>query len=480
AAGIFVIFSSGNDGPNLRTVGSPASLPGSFAVGASDPDDEIASFSSRGPSPWGEVRPHVVAPGINVYSALSGGVYGEKQGTSMAAPHATGAVALMLSAQPDLSITRTAYILTSTAFPLSDVIPNNNMGYGLIDAYAAVALAANAGLISGTISGAGQPIAGAAIQAIPSQDVGGSALPGRATNSDASGHYKLFLGAGYYDLAISAFAHAPAQMHALAVITGATTTQDFDLTALPSGQVQGTVTALDGKAVSATVSALGAPVTATTDGGDYTLTLPVGDHTLEARALGYHVLTASVSVAADQVSHQHFVLSDTIHVLLVDGGSRYYDSQINYYRQALDDLHYAYDVKRVKHLPDATLAFTTFQPYDLLIWSAPSDSPGKVGAASALTAYLLDGGNLLLSGQEVANWDGDGKGYSAYYFDHVYSAYQSDNAPSRQIICLDDSAFGGLTLTIEGDGGADNQRWPDEIKVHDSDHASLACNYQGG
>jgi hypothetical protein len=66
AAGIFVVFSAGNNGPGGGTVGSPASLPGAFAVGATDQDDEVANFSSRGPSPWGEVRPHVSAPGVKI------------------------------------------------------------------------------------------------------------------------------------------------------------------------------------------------------------------------------------------------------------------------------------------------------------------------------------------------------------------------------------------------------------------------------
>ena len=85
-AGIYTVFSAGNNGPSAGTVGSPGSFTISFAVGATTSDDEIANFSSRGPSPWGQVKPEVSAPGKDILSSLPGGGYGNKDGTSMAAP----------------------------------------------------------------------------------------------------------------------------------------------------------------------------------------------------------------------------------------------------------------------------------------------------------------------------------------------------------------------------------------------------------
>ncbi|MGH2593739.1 MAG: S8 family serine peptidase, partial [Anaerolineae bacterium] len=138
SAGTFVVFSNGNGGPLAASVGSPASLPEAFAAGATDIEDIVASFSSRGPSPWGEVRPHASAPGVSVRSSIPGGGYTNASGTSMAAPHVAGTIALMLSADPSLTIADAAFALTSTAVPLSTTIPNNDTGYGRIDAYAAV------------------------------------------------------------------------------------------------------------------------------------------------------------------------------------------------------------------------------------------------------------------------------------------------------------------------------------------------------
>jgi bacillopeptidase F len=168
AAGIFVVFANGNSGPGPGTVISPASLPEAFAVGAGDSEDRVANFSSRGPSPWGEVRPHVVAPGVSVLSALPGGIYGTMSGTSMATPHVAGLVALLRAVSPTVTITDVARIITATAVPLSTTVPNNDSGWGRVDAFAAVALLMNAGMVQGTVTprGGRGPHPGATVSAV--------------------------------------------------------------------------------------------------------------------------------------------------------------------------------------------------------------------------------------------------------------------------------------------------------------------------
>ena len=156
-AGVFVVVSTGNDGPLCETVADPLSLYDSvFSVGAVDSQKDIAAFSSRGPvtvDGSGRIKPDIVAPGENVFSSLPGGSYGAESGTSMAGPHLVGVVALMWSANPALigDIDRTEQILIQTAnasavrTPSSDCagteVPNNTSGYGLVDAYAAVKMA---------------------------------------------------------------------------------------------------------------------------------------------------------------------------------------------------------------------------------------------------------------------------------------------------------------------------------------------------
>lgn len=153
-AGIVVVVSNGNEGSNCKsTVDPPAIFTQSFSVGATDYNDALASFSSRGPVTFnGEIytKPDISAPGVGISSCVPGTGYASYNGTSMAGPHVAGLVALIISANPDLAgdVTQIKEIITSTAKKLystqgcggddATTYPNNSFGYGRIDALAAV------------------------------------------------------------------------------------------------------------------------------------------------------------------------------------------------------------------------------------------------------------------------------------------------------------------------------------------------------
>jgi subtilisin family serine protease len=155
-AGIFVVVSTGNDGPNCSTVSAPLSLYDSvFSIGAIDQFGEVAFFSSRGPvtaDGSGRIKPDIAAPGVDILSSLPGGTYGSNSGTSMAGPHVVGAVALLWAADPSLigDIDRTEQILIQAADPYTGStsngcftgdVPNAAYGYGVLDVYEAVKVA---------------------------------------------------------------------------------------------------------------------------------------------------------------------------------------------------------------------------------------------------------------------------------------------------------------------------------------------------
>jgi hypothetical protein len=146
ASGIFPAFAIGNAGSGCDTSISPGDYAQSYGAGAYDISNNIAFFSSRGPSDFGNIiKPNVSAPGVNVRSSVPVNGYDFFDGTSMASPHVAGTVALMWSAAPDISrdIDATRGFLDSTAVDTSggcggDVTNNNTYGQGRLDAFAAV------------------------------------------------------------------------------------------------------------------------------------------------------------------------------------------------------------------------------------------------------------------------------------------------------------------------------------------------------
>jgi subtilisin family serine protease len=161
AAGILPSFSAGNEGPACDTAGDPGDMANVIAAGATDQNDNNASpsyanFSSRGPAKIsGLVKPDVSAPGLWIRSSVLNNKYGISSGTSMASPHVVGEAALIWAAQPDLrgNVQLTYRIIEQSADRLkvnqgyycgsdnANSIPNNQYGWGRIDAYEAVSTA---------------------------------------------------------------------------------------------------------------------------------------------------------------------------------------------------------------------------------------------------------------------------------------------------------------------------------------------------
>ncbi len=142
AAGILPIFAAGNHGPNDETGTSLGNYPEAFAVGSIDLNGAIHPGSSRGPSQCGgpaAIYPEIVAPGVGIYTANKDDGYLTQTGTSMAAPHVSGGLALLLSAFPHLGVEDQRAALLNTAIDLGPAGPDNSYGYGLLDLLAAYA-----------------------------------------------------------------------------------------------------------------------------------------------------------------------------------------------------------------------------------------------------------------------------------------------------------------------------------------------------
>uniref|UniRef100_K3WWI4 subtilisin n=2 Tax=Globisporangium ultimum (strain ATCC 200006 / CBS 805.95 / DAOM BR144) TaxID=431595 RepID=K3WWI4_GLOUD len=155
AAGIIPIFSNGNAGPRCGTANSPADLSTVIGVGSMNINDDLRQTSSKGPAVNGLIKPDISAPGGEIRSAWnsSTSAYNTISGTSMAAPHVTGTIALMLQAKPTLTYDQVKTALTTTTDRTTlkasgytcgrtadTVFPNNQFGYGRINALKALGL----------------------------------------------------------------------------------------------------------------------------------------------------------------------------------------------------------------------------------------------------------------------------------------------------------------------------------------------------
>lgn len=142
--GVVVCVAAGNAGPAAGTVGSPGCARKVITVGATTDRDEVTSFSSRGPTADGRVKPDICFPGHLIVAARARGTamgtpvdafYTSASGTSMATPHASGAAALLLQAYPGLGPAEVKGRLMAAAVDLG--LDPNTQGSGRADILAA-------------------------------------------------------------------------------------------------------------------------------------------------------------------------------------------------------------------------------------------------------------------------------------------------------------------------------------------------------
>ncbi len=133
---------------NVRT---PGRVPSALTVGATNASDAVPAFSNRGPVTWqaispffdhpwppGLIKPDVVAPGVAIRSAQKGGGFIDQDGTSYAAPHASGLAALLRQKDPGITPGELKYLIEETAVDIPPAGPDHASGWGRIDAVAAL------------------------------------------------------------------------------------------------------------------------------------------------------------------------------------------------------------------------------------------------------------------------------------------------------------------------------------------------------
>lgn len=169
-AGMVVVFASGNSGPGENTLNPYSVAPWVIGVAAGTKTGQLASFSSRGVEGDTLLHPTLTAPGVDIVAAKSSTglvmnslgsrkdattiapehlpFYTTASGTSMATPHISGVVALMLSAKPGAHPDIIKKVLEDTATPMPDY-QEFEVGAGYVQAYNAVSKILRTGIQKG-------------------------------------------------------------------------------------------------------------------------------------------------------------------------------------------------------------------------------------------------------------------------------------------------------------------------------------------
>jgi hypothetical protein len=181
---------------------------------------------------------------------------------------------------------------------------------------------------------------------------------------------------------------------------------DIALTPLPTGMLQGEISNADtGNQVGAHLYIEDTPAHTSSDAGtgDYSLALPAGVYTVLVAQNGFRQHTSpDIEIVSGQDTHLDIALTPAPTLLLVDSGRWYHESQIGYFEQALDDNDLVSDLWEIRDLATDLPTLDTLSPYDITIWSSPTDAPGLIGAGDVISDYLGTGGRTSDSGTTVS------------------------------------------------------------------------------
>lgn len=292
---IIPVAAIGNAGPGTHS--NPGNIWGVFGIGATDEYDAVASFSGgariywpyippdwpfNGTYPSTYIKPDFTAPGVRIISSIPGGGYAAWSGTSMATPHVSGLVALIIQATkwdkyqvPDMPL-KIYEILMSTSIDLGSVGQDTRYGWGIVDAPQAVKKALELSKISGV---RGTVYDSHDNKPIPLVDIYAYNTRGELvayTQTNATGYYVLPLDPGRYTLLFSRFGYHDKRIEVDVHVFNGTIV----------GSVVDKVTNEPIK--NALIQVVEANITTmTNENGFYQLTVPPGRYTLRASAEGY-------------------------------------------------------------------------------------------------------------------------------------------------------------------------------------------------
>ena len=453
--GIIPVFAAGNSGPRPGTIGAPGAYKEVISIGATDSQDDIARFSSRGPVNYkGEIyiKPDISAPGVDVYSAKPGGGYQNMSGTSMATPHVAGVVALMLQANPDIEVERVREILQDTSLDLGKPGRDPFFGSGRINAFDAVSLVITGGHAAVNVS-SGDQIATIKISPVNKT---------YTTNQD--GEARIFLPAGNYQFTVQAFGYF-AQTVDVEIVTQEMVDVDIELEQAPTFKLTFETKNSDGVRQNSNISFLEVPVQGGSTQGDLLeIDAPGGDYVIQVKTVGFETETINLSVRAN--THLQIALINVPEYLIVNRSSAE-DAIDHFYTAALDGLGKDYKLTK-QIIPDIIAGYKK-----VIFYTGRNANTTRIATPEEqeiLVQYVKNGGRLIMTGQDL----GWALKTGTLYRKVIGATYIADKSPVKTVT--------NQTATFELDGGdsANNQKWPDVVAVNEElDDVEVLYTYEG-
>lgn len=397
-ADIFPAFAAGNTsmfnpgGP--ESIANPANYPESFAVGATDNNDVIGDFSLRGPSPYGEIKPDISAPGANIRSSVPGGKYEDGwDGTSMAAPAVSGVIALLYEIDASITVAEIEEVLLKTATPLTDEeypeTPNNGYGHGMVNAFKAASLLRD-GL--GTVEG--KVIQNLEENGIPIRGKVSVLESGQYVNTNPKdGSYTLSHGSGKYTIQAEAYGYQSLKQQ-VTIKTDTVSRANFSMKEIAKGNISGNITnEITGEAIEDVtlhlVEDANIKPVETDSNGNYKMTAYEGIYTMNAMANGYH--SKEIEVNFNEKTQTIDISLDPLFTYpggeigydngVVDNGSMYFGSGAGWaVKMTLPDNKDSASVTEgVFHFVDKGFSDTRGTDFAVEVWDASGvdGNPGK-------------------------------------------------------------------------------------------------------
>lgn len=472
---VFPSFSIGNSGQGSS--GSPGNVPAAFGVGATDINDDIAYFSSGEMVEWADypyygsyLKPDVAAPGVYVYSSLPGGSYEYWDGTSMAAPHVTGSVGLILQSNPWLSVDEIKALLKETAVDLGSAGPDTNYGWGSIDVKAAIDKLQNVGFVNGLVTGPD----GEAVEA--DIEVDGTLL---GNTDPVFGTYDIPLTPGNHTITVTSAKYKTGTA-SVDIVKDQYAECNFNLVPKELGSFAGIVKNSSGKPLANTVvevEGLSGAVAITDKKGSYRIdNILEGNYTLRVTPpmpYGLQRISATIPSSGGLVMNDVTVVKAD--VLLIEHD--YYNDYEYYYIEALAQKGYSvayWDWDAAFYVPSLDI----LKQFNKLILA---DDNGNViyvdeNTDRALRGYLDSGRKMFVSGQDIG-WNIDA--YPEFYSNYLHAKYLADTGSWLVRGVASGSwplgIYEGLDMDIDfGGDDANNQIWPDVVVPNDNQAVSVA------